>query len=192
MSRVTGVGQKAEGTQQEGPWWLKYVAMLTGVLAGLAGFLTVKGAKLSNEAIYLSNQAVLYRTEASDKWAEYQANSIKAHLAETQLAAGNFKPGAEAKLQADAEKSRSRQPALKSEAQKFESGRDDQLKQAVQLRKEKDLLDYAGMAVQLGIALASVAALTRRFEAFVIGALAGLVGAAITALAMIQGFKIKG
>jgi hypothetical protein len=47
------------------------------------------------------------------------------------------------------------------------------------------LLDYAGMAAQMGIALASVAALTRRREAFVIGALCGAAGIAITAYAII-------
>lgn len=183
-----GGGRKGD----EGPEWLRYVAMMTGILAGLAGFLTVRGANLSNEAIYHSNQAVLHQAEASDKWTEYQANSIKAHLAETQLSAGIYKPGADALLQADAKKSRDRQPDLKNDAQKFEADRNAELVLAARLRGEKSHLDYAGMAVQLGIALASVAALTRRFAAFVVGTLAGLAGAAITAAVMVQHYLVKG
>src|SRR5438477_12047665 len=67
------------------PAWLRRVPLLTGVLAALAGFLTVRGANLSNQAIYHSNQGVLHQAQASDAWAEYQANSIKARIAETSL-----------------------------------------------------------------------------------------------------------
>src|ERR1700727_1579979 len=64
--------------------WLKHVAVLTGVLAALAGFLTVRSTVLTNDGIYESNQAVLAQTEASDAWGEYQADSIKARVVEMQ------------------------------------------------------------------------------------------------------------
>ena len=61
------------------------VAVLTGVLAALTGFLTVRMTTLTNQAIYESGQAILSQTEASDAWSEYQAESIKAHIVEMQI-----------------------------------------------------------------------------------------------------------
>ena len=50
---------------------------------------------------------------------------------------------------------------------------------------DKDTLAYAGVAIQLGIGLASIAALTHRFAALVAGVLAGAVGLIITAIALL-------
>ncbi len=60
-----------------GPRWMRFIPLLTGILAAAAGFLTVRGADLANQAIYHSNQAVLYQAKASDTWTEYQADSIR-------------------------------------------------------------------------------------------------------------------
>ena len=190
MSALPTAGRAAPAAAPDGPKWLKYVALMTGVLASLAGFLTVKGANFSAEAIYQSNQAVLHQAKASDKWTEYQASSIKAHLAATQLDAGNFAPGKDERLQADKKEFRDRQPAQKAQAEELEAARDAALALATRLRLEKSHLDYAGMAVQMGIALASVAALTRRREAFFVGALAGLAGAAITVFVLLQHYLL--
>jgi hypothetical protein len=174
-----------------GPPWLKYVALLTGVLAGLGGYLTVRGASLSNDAIYRSNQAVLFQAKASDAWNEYQADSIKSRVVQTQLDAGTFVPAAKGKLEAAVKDFRDRQPAKKQEAQGFEATRDDWLAGARHLLNEKSNLDFAGVAVQLGIALASVAGLTRRKEAFTGGLLAGAVGIGITVYVLVHHYLAK-
>jgi hypothetical protein len=57
---------------------------------------------------------------------------------------------------------------------------------------ERDILQYAGMAVQLGIALASVAALTRRYDAFMAGVICGVLGVLTTGYALAAHFLIKG
>jgi len=169
------------------PHWMKYVALLTGILAALGGFLTVRCTNLSNEAIYMSNQAVLKQAQASDDWEEFQANSIKARIVESQLAA--------AATVADSQKQewtkfdeevRARQPVLRQEAIQLEAGRDDFLARAYRRMSEKDLLSYGGMAVQFGIALASVAALTKRKGAFHGGLAAAAIGVVITAYALIS------
>jgi len=56
---------------------------------------------------------------------------------------------------------------------------------------EKDLLGYAGLAAQLGIALASVAALVRRRAAFYAGIAAGTVATAITAYAFAMHYGLS-
>ena len=168
------------------PKWMKRVPLITGVLAALAGYLTVRQSNLSNEAIYHSNQGVLMQAKASDKWAEYQANSIKARIVETTLDVGVSDPAAKQKLMAQSEKYRTSQPALQDEALAREHDRDEELTGGQRRLAIKDFLNYAGVAAQLGIALASVAALTKRYPVFVTAIGVGLVGVAITVWAILS------
>jgi len=173
------------------PSWLRRVPMFTGILAALTGFLTVRGANLSNDAIYRSNQGVLHQTQASDLWTEYQADSIKARVVETALLA-TTQPTAKDALTAQAKDLRERQPKIKSDPQAQEQMRDADLVGGQRRLAQKDLLDYAGVAAQLGIALASVAALTRRKPAFAVGLVAGLAAIAVTAYALVAGYLVHG
>jgi hypothetical protein len=145
------------------------------VLAALGAFLSVRSSSLSNDAIYRSTQATLSQDMATDKWGEYEADSIKRHLDETQLkimSAGQ--PGRDA-LEAEAADLKTRQPAEKVVAEGLENDRSRLLANGEKLLAEKDLVGYAGMAGQLAIALASVAALTRRKAAFFTAIVFGLV-----------------
>ena len=152
-------GKKAAPGVNEPPW-LKYVAMLTGVLAALAGFLVVRSTTLTNQAIFESNQAILAQAEASDAWAEYQADSIKARIIETQLAASSSIPDeGRASLEKDDHDIRARQPQSKQAAADKTAKRQAHMSEVEKRMGQKDLLEYAGLAVQLGIALASVAAM---------------------------------
>ncbi len=174
------------------PRWMKYVALLTGVLAALGGYLTVRCTNLSNEAIYFSNQAVLKQAQASDEWAEFQANSIKARIVESQLASGSSITDAQRKEMTDFDQqARTREPLLRTQAKALEDEREDFLARAFRRMSEKDLLSYGGMAVQMGIALASVAALTKRRSAFYGGVVAAAIGVAVTAYALITHHLLK-
>ena len=175
---------------KSGPKWMKRVPMITGVLAGLAGFLTVRSANMSNEAIYHCNRAVLAQAQASDKWAEYQADSVKARVIETTLTVGVPDATARASLEADGKKFRALQDTDKSDAAGKESDREAELKNTGARLQEKDLLDYAGVAAQLGIALASVAALTKKHTAFSAGLVAGVLALGITGWALLSHFKM--
>jgi hypothetical protein len=175
----------AAATEPAAPPWLRQVALLTGVLAALGGFLTVRSTTLSNDAIYNSTQAVLLQAQASDKWAEYQADSIKAHVAQTQLDVLPPTQKASDKLEADFNDFKGREPELKTKAEYLERRRDNQLKNGKKLLIEKDTLGYAGMAGELAIALASVAALTRRKDAFIVAICFGVVAFACTGYAIV-------
>ena len=145
------------------PSWISQVAVLTGVLAALTGFLTVRSTTLTNEAIYESNQAILSQTQASDEWSEYQANSIKAHIVEMQLLPSNeLSPADKESLTKMAADFRARQPESKESANNFIKDREAHLANGLKKLQQKDMLGYAGMVAQLGIALASVAALVKK------------------------------
>jgi hypothetical protein len=175
----------AAAAEPAAPPWIRQVALLTGVLAALGAFLSVRSSSLSNDAIYRSTQATLKQAQASDAWAEYQADSIKAHVAETQLDVVAAGQSGRDRLEADEADFRSRQPQAKSKAQSLEDDRDAQLRNGEKLLAEKDLVGYAAMAGQLGIALASVAALTRRKAAFFLSLVFGLVSFGMTAYIMV-------
>lgn len=174
------------------PPWVRYVAMLTGVLAALGGFLTVRGGRLADDAIYHSTHAVLYQARASDSWSEYQADSVKARIVETQIASGAAGAPAKPELEAAARELRDRQPDLAKKAKDFEQQRETELSISGRRLNEKGNLDLAGTFVQLGIALASVAAMTRRKAAFVAGIIAAAVGAGMTGYVLLGHFLTKG
>jgi hypothetical protein len=182
---VEKLSAKAGGETEPPPSWLKYVAMITGVLAGLAGFLTVRSTTLTNTAIYESNQAILAQAQSSDAWSEYQADSIKARVVETQLLASNtIEPQNRKALEAAAEEFRARQPKSQHEAEAKSAERDAHLAQGKNLLQARDLISYATLAAQLGIALASVAAMVRMRRAFDAAVVVGLIGVAIAAYAL--------
>ena len=170
---------------------MKRVPLITGALAALAGYLTVHGADLSNNAIYQSNQAVLMQARASDKWNEFQADSVKAHVDEAVAATLPPTAGPGRRLAAEASDLRGRQPPLRADAEQLERDRENLLADGKRKLAEKAWADFAGVAAQLGIALASVAALTRRPAAFTAGVLAGLAAVAMTVYSLVLHFVLK-
>lgn len=186
-SLVTKVKERIDAGKDpnvENPPWVKQVALLTGLLAAISGFLVVRSTAVTNNAIYESNQAILSQTEASDAWNEYQADSIKARVIETALAtAADLSAESRAALNKQAADLRDRQPKIKQTAADKTTDRDQHLQIGLKWLAQKDLLGYAGLAAQLGIALASVAAMVRWRTPFLVGIAAGVVCIVITAYA---------
>ena len=171
----------AAKTETETPPWVKQVAMLTGVLAALSGFLTVRSTTLTNDAIYMSDQAILAQVEASDAWNEYEAESIKSHIVDTALMmAQNLSATDRDALVAEQKKWHDKQDALKKTAEDKAAKRKDHARDGHLRLGQRDILSYADVAAQVGIALASVAALVRLRPAFYAGIIAGLVGVLLT------------
>ena len=184
VSKVKDRIDASKDPNVENPPWVKQVALLTGLLAAISGFLVVRSTAVTNNAIYESNQAILSQTEASDAWNEYQADSIKARVVETALAtAADLSAESRAALNKQAADLRDRQPKTKQTAADKTADRDRHLQIGLKWLAEKDLLGYAGLAAQLGIALASVAAMVRWRTPFLVGIAAGAVCIAITAYA---------
>ena len=168
------------------PQWMKRVPVVTGALAALAGFLTVRGQTLSNTAIYSNTIAAIKREESTDKWNEYQADSIKKTVTENMLATPGMTPEKIAELKTNAKKFADREPALADQAHSLKDLHDAALGDGKFLMKEKGLTtDYAGVAAQLGIALASVAALTKKSGVFYLGICCGIAGLAITGYSLV-------
>jgi isochorismate hydrolase len=185
INRMVAVITERSASEGDAPGWLKQVAMLTGVLAAISGYLTVRSATLTNDAIYMSDRAILAQTQSSDAWAEYQADSIKARVVETAILTAPNSPNLDA-LTKEAKELRDRQPGLRKTATEKAAERDAHLKDGGKRLAERDQLVYAGFAAQVGIALASVAALVKMRSIFYLGIGAGVVGVAL----MIHAFAL--
>lgn len=167
---VDRISARIDAPDGEVPGWVKRVAILTGLLAAISGFLAVRSTILTNDAVYASGQAILAQTQSSDNWAEYQAESVKARIVETALLANAANHDA---LATQAAELRRRQPPLKAAALAKAADRDRFLAHSSRILAERDWLGYANFIAQIGIALASVAALLKERRMFVAGALAG-------------------
>lgn len=148
------------------------VAVLA-VMAATAGSLeTVEGSR----AITGSSAAVLAQDRATDAWNEYQADSLKRHLFEIAGEEGHDHA-------ADIRQQRVEQERAHTQAQAGEAARDRALADSARHEERHHWLTGAATLVEIGIALSTVAIITRR-RTFWFAALGlGAAGAALFALA---------
>ena len=121
------------------------------VMAATAGSLeTVEGSR----AITGSSAAVLAQDRATDAWNEYQADSLKRHLYEIAGEEGHDH-------KADINQQRQQQDAAKQTAQAAE-GRDRERAASARPEERHHWLTGAATLVEIGIALSTVAIITKR------------------------------
>jgi threonine aldolase len=163
---------------------IRYVALTVGIMAVLAAVSAQQAATLATDALLRSNQSVLAQAKASDGWNEYQADSIKSHEYETQALVA----GANGKQYSDlATGEKNKQPPLMEEAQKLESERDALLNESQVKNAVHETFARSVGSMQIGIALASIAALTRRREMWWLGSGFGLIGAGLLGYGFVGG-----
>jgi hypothetical protein len=136
------------------------IAVLTAILSTLGAVFAYQGAATENRAMMLKNEAVLKKAEAADQWAFYQSKSQKQSLAEL------------ASLRVTAEQA----PGFKDKVARYDREKKEIQTKAEELDNESARLNAesehtlhphhhlarAMTLLQISIALASIAALTRR------------------------------
>lgn len=157
------------------------IAIMTAILSTLGAVFAYEGAATQNEAMLLKNEALLKKTTASDEWAQYQSKSQKQALAEL---GALVVPAA----QADVYKAKAtRYESEKAEISKSAKALDDESAnlnaESAKVMQPHHHMAMAMTLLQVGIALASIAALTRRRwlvwcsgAAAVVGIALGVVG----------------
>ena len=165
------------------PAWFPWMAAMTGVLAAVAGFLVVNAGNLANQAMIDSSLSTRAQTKASDFWNEYEANSIKATVVETELL---HCQNAEMKILNTLDKKfRTREPGLMDQAKEQETEAEKFGESVEHRMKERARLTYAMVAIQSAIGICSIAVLSKKHTAFVLGAVISLIGIAITVFAVV-------
>ena len=114
-----------------------------------------------------SSEAVLEQNKASDIWGEYQADSLKKHLYGIAADAG----GANAdRYKQTSDEQKSIQTEVKKRALEDEAARDEKLAEGRVHERRHHKLAVAATLAEIGIAICTVAIITRR-KSFWLGSL---------------------
>lgn len=152
------------------------VAIFSAVLATFGAVVSFLAGHTQNEALYYKNEAVLLKAKASDQWAYYQAESNKQHLAT--LAAELVPPARRSYFAADVQKYTTRKAGIQRSAEALDANSQKANEEAELALAPHNKLAVAMTFIQVAIALASIAALTRKtwlLGGAAIGAVLGLV-----------------
>ena len=154
------------------------VSITIAVLAVMAAVTNSLEQVETAQAITDSSRAVLAQNQASDQWAFYQAKSMKKHI--YTLAADEGFPNA-VKYRATAAKEASDGDGITKQAQAFEKKR-EAYNEGVELHETRHhRLAIGGTLIEIGIAIATVAIITRRNTWWLGSALLGAGGVALAA-----------
>ena len=160
--------------------FISRVSITIAVLAVLAAAVGSLETLEAGAAIESSSEAVLEQNKASDIWGEYQADSLKKHLYGIAADAG----GANAKrYHKTSDEQKLTQTEVKKHAMDDEAARDEKLAEGRVHEHRHHRLAVAATLAEIGIAICTVAIITRR-RSFWLGSLAlGLGGVAVLAYA---------
>jgi hypothetical protein len=168
-----------EEVEHEGGSLLRGIALTTAILAAFAAVAALQAGDTANEALAAKTEATRLQSEASDKWAFFQAKGIKAAVQEASrnayLAAAKEPP---AELAANEQRYAAEQADIQKEAVHLEHSRDERSREADHLMHRHHGFANAVALFQVAIALGAISALTRMrvlwFGSMAIG-LAGVV-----------------
>jgi len=145
------------------------IALLAVLAAGIGSLETIE----AGGAITAASEAVLSQDKATDAWNEYQADSLKKHLYGIAADNGGAKAGTYAET---AKEQTGKQAEIKKTAQEDETERDKLMAESRRHEHRHHWLTAAATMVEIGIAICTVAIITRR-RAFWLGSLAlGVLG----------------
>ena len=137
------------------------IAVMTAILATIGAlFSYMGGATQANAGLY-KNNAAIKKTEASDQWNFYQAKSSKQNLSELALAlvTDEARKAAYAK---EVERYKAEKAEIKLAADKLEAEAKDWDRQSDEQMHLHHRWAQATTALQISIALAAIALLTKR------------------------------
>ena len=147
--------------------FISRVSITIAVLAVLAATVGSLETMEAGAAIESSSEAVLEQNKASDIWGEYQADSLKKHLYGIAADAG----GANAdRYKQTSDEQKTTQTEVKKHAIEDETARDQKLAEARVHEHRHHRLAVAATLAEIGIAICTVAIITRR-KSFWLGSL---------------------
>ena len=156
------------------------IAVMTAILATIGALFSYMGGATQANAGLFKNNAAIKKTEASNQWNYYQAKSSKQNLAE--LALVLVADDKKAAYKDEVERYKKEKAEIKAAADKLEAEAkswDDQSDAQMHLHHR---WAQATTALQISIALAAIALLTRRkwleWGMFGVAGLGGLLGIA--------------
>ncbi|WP_343592836.1 DUF4337 domain-containing protein [Paracidovorax wautersii] len=157
---VEHAAQHAHSTDADNGAMTNRIAMATAIIATVGAIFSYMGGATQANAGLIKNDAAIKKTEAANQWAYYQSKSTKQSVTELarDLAADNRKPELQAKLDRyELEKNdiKKKAEALEAQSQVLDEQSEAQMHQHHRWAQATTVL-------QVAIALAAIALLTRR------------------------------
>jgi hypothetical protein len=139
---------------------INQIAMVTAVIATVGAiFAYMGGATQANAGLY-KNDAAIKTTEASDQWNFYQAKSTKQALAE--VSRDLSPPDKQSTYQAKVDRYEKEKKEIETEARKLEARAKELNKMSDEQMHQHHRWAQATTVLQVSIALAAIALLTRK------------------------------
>ena len=136
------------------------IAMFTAIIATVGAIFSYMGGATQANAGLFKNNAALKRAEASDQWNYYQAKSTKQALAE--LARDLAPESAKATYQGKVERYDKEKAEIKLAAEKLEGETNEWNQQSDEQMHQHHRWAQATTVLQIAIALAAIALLTKK------------------------------
>lgn len=164
--------------------WTVWLSLSTAVIAVLAAIASLEAGANANDAIVRKDDAILHQGKADDAWAHYQAAGIKAVVYATQ-AEGASRPDLAARWHGEADRERGAQRELKDEAESEEERVAEMDEKSSHKLHVHHQFAKSVTVFQVSIALAAIAALTRRKPMWWVSLAAGAAGAGFFVLGLL-------
>ena len=168
------------------PSWVRYLSLSTAMIAVIAAVASLESGARSNEAILEKSEAMLNQSKASDRWAFYQAKSVKAAIAEGEAKIIDGKPEIAAELNAKVTKYKAEEDEIQKEATKLEEDVEKNNHASEHLMHKHHFFAYTVTMLQIAIALSAIAALTRKQPLWFLGLAVSAGGLGFFAYALMQ------
>jgi hypothetical protein len=188
----------------------KRIALTIAVIAAVLAAVTLLSHRAHNETLQLQIEAGILHTQASDKWAEFQANNIRRHEYEADARLIDVV----AKAPGKEEQAAQTRDDWKKKVADYEGGKDGEKKgkldglqaeargleaQAAEKRHASHFshargtrFDLGELSVELGLVLCSIAILTKRRDFWFAGIAAAVIGALVAATVLFMSPHAEG
>ncbi len=167
--------RQEKGGGEEGPKWTLYLSLSTALIAVFAAIASLESGANESEALLAKNEAILAQSKATDQWAYYQAKGTKSTLFEVQAEIATT-PEIAAKMTQRRDKYKKDQEEIEAEAKKLEAEVKERGERGEEFFHHHHRFALAVTVFQVSIALAAIAALTKRRPLWLVSMAVGAAG----------------
>jgi hypothetical protein len=164
--------------------WITWLSLSTAIIAVLAAIAALESGSHANDAIVQKNDAVLHQSKADDAWAYYQSKGVLVALYATQSEAAP-RPDLAARWRAEGEREKAERIEIRRRAEEEEKRVAEMGEKSGHSLHVHHEFAKSVTIFQVAIALAAIAALTRRKPMWWVSLGAGMVGAGFFVLGLV-------
>jgi hypothetical protein len=172
--------EHARHAAHENDPFISQVSITIAVLAVVAAVASSLEAFESGSAIIAANQAVLAQERATDQWNFYEAKSLKKNIYAIAADQGGARAADYAKK---SKEEGAGQDQAQADAKTLETARDQALARSEAHEARHHRLSVAATLIEMGIAISTIAIITRRRWPWIGSALLGAAGMIVAGLA---------